>query len=75
MPSVEIGRLTLDVPGLAPDQGRRLGEMIAARLAQTRWMPPAGTDRTQVAVTAPAGDANLEQLAGLIADALQRQAG
>jgi hypothetical protein len=75
MPNVEIDRLTLDVPGLGPDQGRRLGEMIAARLAERRWAPPANKDHAQVAVTAPPGDASLEQLAGLIAAELQRHAG
>jgi len=73
MARVEIERLALEVPGLAPAQGRRLAEMVAQRLAEARWTPARGADHIDVAVTAPAGDASLEHLAGLIIDELRRR--
>jgi hypothetical protein len=61
------------VPGLTPAQGHRLAELIAKRLAQARWIPTRGADRVDVAVTAPADDASLEQLAGLIVDEMRQR--
>ncbi len=65
----------IEVPGLLPDAGRRLGEMIAQRLADTRWTPPKSADNAKVAVAAPANGADLETLAGLIVAELERQMG
>ncbi len=73
MTDVEIGRMTLEVPGLAPAQGHRLAEMIAKGLAEARWTPAQGADRVDVAVTMPAGAASLEQLAGLIIAEMRRR--
>ena len=72
MANVEIERLSLEVPGLAPEQGRRLAEMVAKRLAEARLTPAQSVDRVNVAVTAPGGGGGLEQLAGLIADEIRR---
>lgn len=73
MAEVRIERLALEVPGLAPADGHRLGEMVARRLARERWAPTRGADRVNVAVTAPTGNASLDELAGLIVDELKRQ--
>ena len=73
MADVDIGRLSVEVPGLSPDAGRRLGAMIAQRLADTRWTPPKSADNAKIAVGAPANGADLETLAGLIVAELKRQ--
>ena len=73
MTEVQIERLVLEVPGLAPADGHRLGEMVASRLARERWAPARNADRIDVAVAAPAGDASLDELAGMIVDELKRQ--
>jgi hypothetical protein len=75
MANVEIGRLSLQVPGLPPEQGRRLAEMVARRLAEARSAPGRSADRVDVAVKAPGGGASLDQLAGLIADEIRRSMG
>jgi hypothetical protein len=36
-PDITIGRLVLDVPGLAPGDAGRLAEMVAAHLARGAW--------------------------------------
>lgn len=73
MAAVEIGRLTLELPGLALGQGHRLAELVAAGLAQARWAPAQGTDRLDVAVTASTDAASLDDLAALIVGELRRQ--
>lgn len=75
MANVEIERLALEVPGLAPAHGHRLAEMVAKGLAAARWAPAQSADRVDVAVTASAQDASLEHLAGLIVRELRRQTG
>ena len=71
MAEVEIGRLALEVPGIGPAQGRRLAELIAQRLAQARWTPAHGAGRIDVGV--PASGAGLDEIAGMIVDAMRRQ--
>ena len=73
MASVEIGRLTLDVPGLTPPDGHRLAEIVAKGLADARWAPARGAEHIGLAVSAPATGASLEQLAGLIVAELRRR--
>jgi hypothetical protein len=73
MAAVEIERLTLELPGLAPWQGHRLAELVARGLAQARWAPAQGADGLHVMVTPPAGAASLDELAALIVAELRRQ--
>jgi hypothetical protein len=72
MANVEIERLSLQVPGLSMEQGRRLAEMVAARLAEARLTPVNGTDKVDVAVAAPGAGASLEQLTSAIVEQIQR---
>jgi len=72
MTSVEIERLTLDVPGLSDEQGRRLGEMVAHRFSQVRWMEAQPVDTLDI-VVAPGKETNLDRLANLILAELQRR--
>jgi hypothetical protein len=72
MADVEIGRLSLEVPGIEPEQGRRLAGMVATRLAAARLAPARSAERLDVAVAAPAGGGSLEQLAGLIVEQIRR---
>ena len=72
MADVEIGRLSLEVPGIEPEQGRRLAGMVAKRLAAARLAPARSAGRLDVAVAAPAGGGSLEQLASLIVEQIRR---
>jgi hypothetical protein len=72
MANVEIERLSLQVPGLSMEQGRRLAEMVAARLAEARLAPVKGTDKVDVAVAAPGAGASLEQLTSAIVEQIRR---
>jgi hypothetical protein len=65
MADVEIGRLSLEVPGIEPEQGRRLADMVAKRLAAARLSPARSVERVDAAVAAPSGG-SFEQLADLI---------
>jgi hypothetical protein len=71
MASLEIGRLTVEMPGLAADEGQRLAEMIGRRLAEARWAPARHPDH--VGITIAQGQESLERLADLIADEMQRR--
>jgi hypothetical protein len=74
MARIEIERMALEVPGIAPEQGRRLAELVAHGLAVHQW--PAGeektTDSMAVSITAHAG-LSTEQLAQMIIKELLRQ--
>ena len=73
MAGLEIDRLTLQVPGLPAEQGHRLAEMVAAKLAQARWGAAQSASKMNVTVDAPPSGASLEQLAASIVDELRRQ--
>jgi hypothetical protein len=72
MADVEIERLSLQVPGLAPEQGRRLAEMVAKRLAEARLTPARNLDHVHIEMAARRDGESLEQLAGAIADEIRR---
>jgi len=72
MPSVEIGRLTINAPGLEPEQGRRLGELIASRLAEARWLPAGSTPSVRISLSQPGGT-DVDRLAALIITEMQRR--
>jgi len=71
MPSVEIDRLTLQVPGLPADRAHRLAEMVAAGLERARFAPKQSADKINIEV--PSGGASLDDLAASIVTALRRQ--
>lgn len=71
MPDVEIDRLSLQVPGLSPEQGHRLAELVAAALERERFAPRAPATRVKVELASAGG--GVEQLAVTIAAALRRQ--
>lgn len=71
MTGVQIERLTLDVPGLDAEQGRRLGEMVAQRLSEARWVPARSAGA--IGIDVAHGGGSLDQLASAIAAELQRR--
>ena len=71
MADIEIDRLTLQVPGLPAEQGRRLAELVAAGLERARFAPKQSADKVTVAL--PSAAASLEQLAASIVEGLRRQ--
>lgn len=73
MAGLEIDRLTLQVPGLPAEQGHRLAELVAAKLAQARWSAAQSTPQMTVTVNVSPGAGSLEQLAASIVDELRRQ--
>jgi hypothetical protein len=73
MAALEIDRLTLQIPGLPAEQGHRLAEMVAMKLAQAHWGAAQSTPRMNATVDAPPAGASLEQLAAAIVDELRRQ--
>jgi hypothetical protein len=72
MANVDIGRLAIEAPGLSPNEGHRLAQMVAEGLGGVRWTPIQADDMT-VNVTASPGSISLERLAQLIIDELRRQ--
>ena len=66
--SVEIDRISIRVPGVERDLGRRLGQLVAERLAPSLQLGPgeASLDRLQVEVTARPAESP-ESLAARIA--------
>lgn len=72
MPNVEIGKLALEVPGLAPESGRRLAELVVEGLAGVEW-PSAAPARVSATVPGEAGSGNVEHLAAAIVAELRRQ--
>ena len=71
MADVEIGRLSLEMPGIEPEQGRRLAGMVAKRLAAARLAPARSLERVDAAVAAPAGG-SFERLADLIVEEIRK---
>lgn len=71
MADVDIERLSLEVPGIEPEQGRRLADMVAKRLAAAQLAPARSIERIDAAVAGPAG-ASFEQLAELIVAEIRR---
>ena len=74
--NLEIGRLVLDLPGLAPDEGRRLAESLAERLGVALRQPLGGANAAigRIEVVAPVG-ADPETLSRAIATALRQRIG
>lgn len=66
--SVEIDRISIRVPGVERDLGRRLGQLVAERLAPSLQLGPgeASLERLQVEVTARPAESP-ESLAARIA--------
>jgi hypothetical protein len=66
--STTIGTLALQVPGTDTDHGRRLAQLVAARLVDLLGLPPADAafDRLQLQLDAIPGEST-EALAARIA--------
>jgi hypothetical protein len=71
VPSVEIDRLTLEMPGLSAEQGHRLAELVAAKLELARFAPVQSADKVKVELSSTG--ASLDELAALIVAGLRRQ--
>jgi hypothetical protein len=69
VPTIKIGTLSLEVPGLSPEEGRRLAERVAFGLSGVEW-PQTPPDR--VAVTVEAGSTGVDDLATIIVGELRR---
>jgi hypothetical protein len=72
MGKVDIGTVTLEVPGLSASEGRLLAERVAEGLGRTSW-PPAAPAAVSIALGADAGSGSVDRLAAAILDALRRQ--
>jgi hypothetical protein len=72
MASVEIERLSLQLSGLPAEQARRLGEMVATRLAEARLTPMKSTDRVDVTVATSGAGESLDRLARAIVEEIRR---
>lgn len=74
MANITIERLTLNLTGLSPEEGRRLAHSIAAALAAAPASIQAGGNRDRVAVAVNATpDASVDHLAEqIVAELLQQ---
>jgi hypothetical protein len=69
--SIQINELNLHVPGLTREQGRKLGEAVAQRLAELKpRLEPRRIDSLSVCV--PCGGSSAARIADLIARNIQR---
>lgn len=69
---LRIDRLRIDIPGLSAEQGRRLGQLVAAGLGEAAGLPAlADIPSLRLHLAAPPG-ADLPTLAARIVAATQR---
>jgi len=72
--AVQIGEMRLRVPGLAPPQARRLGEMVAKRLAELPLAKDGSRKIAGLNISVRAdGSASMERLADEIASRVRKR--